>query len=359
MTPPVDDLYAFLGLPATAVPEAVQQALARTEKRLSGKHGLTLTELSRQRALLLQAKRWLVPAERKEEYDRSHASVAGPNAATEPRSPEPAKRRSQAPRPQEPSKPRPVMSPGPIATASPRVVATSPKRLTTTPVLEADDAEAEDAPSWISLPALLAALVAAVVLTFGVSFAIVWTFSRSSQPAASATDGEGVAAQEPPAPVVNPENETAAADSSAEPALIRAVLSGRIVLTPTNAKLIGPTIRLDEAENPPRIENWTSSDRAEWDFESPEVAIYQATLEYGMKPECEGNRFAISVGPVSMTRTVGGGAYDDGVYRDVFFLKIEKRGPTTLKIEPRDVVGGELMQFRELTLAPRQKTAAP
>jgi hypothetical protein len=31
----------------------------------------------------------------------------------------------------------------------------------------------------------------------------------------------------------------------------------------------------------------------------------------------------------------------------------------TLKIEPLDVVGPELMQFRNLTLAPRQKTAAP
>ena len=78
-----------------------------------------------------------------------------------------------------------------------------------------------------------------------------------------------------------------------------------------------------------------------------------------MKPECEGNRFKLTSGPVSVARTVGAGAFADGIFRDVFFLKIEKKGRTTLKIEPLDVVGGELMQFRNLALAPRQKTAAP
>jgi hypothetical protein len=348
MTPPAEDLYAFLGLPETAVPEAIQEALARTEKRLSGKHGLTLTELSRRRALLLQARRWLVPADRKEEYDRSRASGSKPVVAKE--------SGAQEPGAQEPGvKPssRPSMGAKPVAarsTASAANVAPLPQPPASAPVLDAGDPAEEDSRSRFSLPVLIASLAAAVLLVFSVSFASLWALSGREQPAVEET----IAA------ATDPEPETTANDSEeASSGIVRADLNGQIVLTPTNAKLIGPTIRLDGAENPPRIENWTSSDSVEWEFESPEVAIYQTTLEYGMKPECEGNRFAVKVGPVSVNRSVGSGAFADGTYRDVFFLKIEKRGPTTLRIEPRDVVGGELMQFRSLTLAPRQKTVAP
>jgi hypothetical protein len=351
MTPPAEDLYAFLGLPATAVPEAIQEALARTEKRLSGKHGLTLTELSKRRALLLQAKRWLVPADRKEEYDRSRASAAKP-VANEPGEKESIEKPSPQPRPA--AKPVPATAP-----ASATSVLSPPAPPAMAPVAEADDFEDEGAGSWLSLPVLIATLAAAVVLAFAVSFALLWALSGPKQPLANADGNEPPTVVEAPDAAVEPEPETGATDAEAAPSVIRADLNDQVVLTPSNAKLIGPTIRLDGAENPPRIENWTSSDSVEWEFESPEIAIYQATLEYGMKPECEGNRFAVKVGSSSLNRTVGSGSYANGIYRDVFFLKIEKRGLITLKIEPRDVVGGELMQFRNLTLAPRQKQAAP
>jgi hypothetical protein len=336
MTPPAEDLYAFLGLPETAVPEAIQEALARTEKRLSGKHGLTLTELSKRRALLLQAKRWLVPADRKEEYDRFRASGAKPFVAKGAGSKDAGAKASPQPR----AAAKAVPAVAPVAAAS--VPSPSPP-----PVMDADDVEEEESASWLSLPVLIASLAAAVVLAFAVSFAILWALSGPKQPVAEETI----------AVAIEPEPDAAANDSEEAPSgEIREDSNGQIVLTPTNAKLVGPTIRLDGAENPPRIENWTSSDSVEWEFESPEVAIYEATLEYAMKPECEGNKFAVKVGPVSVNRSVGSGAFADGTYRDIFFLKIEKRGPTTLRIEPRDVVGGELMQFRTLTLAPRQKT---
>lgn len=352
MTPPAEDLYAFLGLPATAVPEAIQEALARTEKRLSGKHGLTLTELSKRRALLLQAKRWLVPADRKEEYDRSRASAAKP-VAKEPGENESIEKPSSQPRPS--AKPVPATAP-----ASATGVISPPAPPATAPVADADGVEDEGSGSWLSLPVLIATLAATVVLAFAVSFAILWALSGPDRPVATATDdSDDPTVAEANNVAVEPEPDPAADAAAVAPSVIRADLNDQIVLTPTNAKLIGPTIRLDSAENPPRIENWTSSDSVEWEFESPEIAIYQATLEYGMKPECEGNRFAVKAGSSSLNRTVGSGAYADGTYRDVFFLKIEKRGPVTLRIEPGDVVGGELMQFRTLTLAPRQKTVAP
>ncbi|HEV7278659.1 MAG TPA: hypothetical protein VGN57_00485 [Pirellulaceae bacterium] len=350
MTPPADDLYAFLELPQTAESEAVRERIARAERRLTGKHGLTLTELSRQRALLLQAKRWLLPAERREEYDRARA--AGLESVAEKETPKEAKPRRAAP-----AAPIPAAASAKAASArSPLIAATAGQPVSPRvqpPIATPDPHEDEEPPSvWLSIPVLAAALVAAVVLAFAISFGVLWALSDTGQPVAADGNAAAVAA----APSVTP-GEPGPVDVPAE--FIRADLNDRIVLTPTNARLIGPTIRLDGAENPPRIENWTSSDSVEWEFESPSAAIYQATLEYGMKPESEGNRFKVTAGSTAVSRTVGAGAYADGTYRDTFFLKIEKRGPVTLKIEPLDVVGPELMQFRELTLASRQKTAAP
>lgn len=347
MSPPADDLYAFLELPQTAEPEAVRERIARAEQRLSGKHGLTLTELSRQRALLLQTKRWLLPTERREEYDRVHAAGLQPVRAKE------APKKTVS-RPTVPAAPIPAAAPAKATPGrSPHSALAEPPVPTAvpTPRAKSDQEEDEEPPSfWLSIPFLTAALVGAVALSFAVSLGVLWALSGTEEPAAS--DGNaGVVAV---APSVVPE-EDEAVDVPA--GFIRADASDRIVLTPTNARLIGPTVRLDGAENPPRIENWTSSDSVEWEFESPSAAIYQATLEYAMKPESEGNRFRVSAGSAAVSRTVGSGAYADGTYRDTFFFKIEKRGPVTLKIEPLDVVGPELMQFRTLTLAPRQRTA--
>lgn len=353
MTPPADDLYAFLGLPATAVPEAVQEAIARTEKRLSGKHGLTLTELSKRRALLLQAKRWLVPADRKEEYDRARASGAKAVASKAAVAKEPVAKPS--------AQPRAGAKPVPAAESVRTKPAAAPASPPPAPSVDADETEeGEGTASGPSLPLLIAALGAGVVLAFAITFGLLWAFSGSEPSGASASNADEATPADPIATVDAPPEPAESSATDAEPsAFIRADVNDQIVLSATNAKLIGPTIRLDAASNPPRIENWTSSDSVEWEFESPSAAIYQATLEYGMKPESEGNRFKITSGAASVGRTVGGGAFADGIFRDVFFLKIEKKGRTTLKIEPLDVVGGELMQFRNLTLAPRQKTAAP
>lgn len=340
MTPPTDDLYAFLAVPADAPSAAIGEAIGRTEKRLSGKHGLNLTELSRQRALLLQAKRWLLPDDRRAEYDRSRTSAPAKSEL-----PPPSKSTS-APAASAP-KARPAVASAPVAVAAPPPAppfAEAPVAL--------DDAEDEEDPGGggLSLGILLGGLFAATLLTFAVSFAIIWILSGGDDE----TPVEA-AASDATTPIVEDASNIAAETETAATNVVRA--SGdEVVLTPTTAKLIGPNVRLDGAEIPPRIENWTSLDSLEWDFESPAGAIYQATLEYGMKPESEGNRYRIVVEGESVARTVGGGSFRDGAYRDVFFLKIPKRGLTTLRIEPLDVVGGELMKFRSLTLATKQKT---
>ena len=350
MTPPKDDLYAFLGIPRTSVPAAIGEAIARAEKKLSGKHGLGLTELSRRRALLLQAKRWLAVEDRRAEYDRS---LAAPKTNEEPRtskaeSPTPAAADTKTrAKPASAQATVPSSAPVPPPIAAPAAIRTGDDRG------DEEETEDEETGGWrLSVPILAAALAAATLLAFGVTLGIVWLLSGREEPVVAATP------EEPAAPAETPIVETPAEFSpdEAQPGVVRANASEEVVLTPTTATLIGPNVRLDAAENPPRIENWTSMDVVEWSFESPSAAIYQGTLEYAMKPECEGNRYRVAVGDAAVQLSVGSGAYADGAYRDVFFLKIPNRGLAALRIEPLDVVGGELMDFRSLTLVPRQRS---
>jgi alpha-L-fucosidase len=102
------------------------------------------------------------------------------------------------------------------------------------------------------------------------------------------------------------------------------------------------------------ISKWTGpADSITWHLLVSQTGSYKVQLKYAARAEWQGAKYAISIGPRSLSGVVAGTGEDfDYKAIDLGTIALPQTGPVTVRIQPASGYDHDLMQFQSLELSP-------
>lgn len=129
--------------------------------------------------------------------------------------------------------------------------------------------------------------------------------------------------------------------------------NGRILLSPTDAQILGDSAKLESNVGNHRIGFWTDrEDTASWDYKATRPGMYQAELTYSKASGSETRiRINVSKSLASATLQATGSWYR---YRTINLgnVYIPQSGKTTITVACDKMDGGAVMNLKSITFTP-------